>query len=237
MIDRGISFRLEGRTPLLMNCDGQAASGEWLDDVQGHPGFRRDDDRTPPWRWMGRLYHDGSSVVMPAAAIVAALAEVAVPTLGCALTSAVARIRGDHCRLLIAGRRLPLADLDELRGLTFAEQAAAVRELGFRLSVKKAMRRGTSEVRVRPEFPAWEAIGTLAYDSSLVDRAGLVRAFERAGTWNGLLDWRPGLPGGGSHGRFGVDLGQPIELQPIHENEGGLERPRANSPTSMMMGC
>lgn len=68
---------LTGKTPLLMHAD----SIEWADEMDrwksnaNKKGSRAGDDRSPAYRWLGCLYHDGTNVGVPNDNLMRALME------------------------------------------------------------------------------------------------------------------------------------------------------------------
>jgi len=69
------------------------------------------------------------------------------------------------------------------------------------------VRVGTSQVlRTRPIFHDWSVEATLLYDENIVDTRTLGQIAEDAGYLVGLCDRRPGSKGGGSFGRFIVEI-------------------------------
>ena len=65
---RTYEVELEGTYPLLMHWDNiewADAMTKWKDTAQNKKYSRAGDDRTPAFRWIGAVYHDGEHVVAP----------------------------------------------------------------------------------------------------------------------------------------------------------------------------
>ena len=78
MIPRRFTVTLTGKTPLLMHYDNIA----WADTMEAwksDPGNKKDskagDDRSPAWRWLGSLYHDGKAIAIPSDNLMRAMME------------------------------------------------------------------------------------------------------------------------------------------------------------------
>src|SRR6185436_4188975 len=73
---RAYQITLVGKTPLLMHPDDIPWSDQmeaWRKDPRNKAASRPGDDRTPPFRWLGSLYHDGTYIAMPSDNVMAAL--------------------------------------------------------------------------------------------------------------------------------------------------------------------
>jgi hypothetical protein len=71
-------IKLTGTQPLLMHSDNiewADEMGKWRDDRDNKKTSKAGDDRSPAWRWLGRLYHDGKQVIMPIANTMRCLME------------------------------------------------------------------------------------------------------------------------------------------------------------------
>src|SRR5882724_8856502 len=65
---RTYNVTIQGKTPLIMHSDNI----EWADQMKAwemvaanKAASKAGDDRTPAFRWLGTVYHDGTQVVMP----------------------------------------------------------------------------------------------------------------------------------------------------------------------------
>ena len=205
---RTFSVKLTGKTPFLMHHDN-IEWADYMDDWKNDPGNKKGskagDDRSPSWRWLGCVYHDGKTLAIPQANIMKSLMEggamVPVPggkngkTFKSQTQSGMMSVE-PFWQLLIAGRPIEWAQIEALKDEPkFANHKIKARELGFDLLVKRAAVGASKHVRVRPQFAAgWEAIGqVIVWDEQITDQA-LSDIFEYAGQYKGIGDWRPGAP-------------------------------------------
>src|SRR4029450_5647342 len=213
-----------GKTPLLMHRD----SVEWADEMERWKPQPRNkavskagDDRTPAYRWLGCLYHDGTHIVVPRDNIMTAIRDGAslVPTgrrgatyrspsqSGWVADPLPAGLPGRGAPaaavLLGGGAPVPIAPFFDPK-LTatfdgFQELAAAH---GFQLHVKRARVGQTKHIRVRPLFPEW----AVTFDALVADRTinarTLAEICDQAGSYKGLCEWRPGSKPPGAYGTF-----------------------------------
>jgi hypothetical protein len=198
-------FTITPKTPILMHADDIEAADRlqiWRKDPKNKNKGVKGDDRSPPWTWMTGVYTNGECIAIPRDCLQASLAQ------GAALVEIPNSKRGktykelihtalsiveDFLPLFVDGKTIPKTAIDELIGLTFAEQAAAVKQLGFSLFVKRA-RIGTSKhVRVRAKFDNYHCGGTFKVlkDELIEERLRMICA--HAGD-KGILDGRPGAP-------------------------------------------
>ena len=205
---RTFQVMLTGKTPLLLHNDNI----EWADFMEGwkndpanKKGSKAGDDRSPAWRWLGCVYHDGKNLALPQANIMKSLMEggamVPVPggkngkTFKSQTQSGMMSVE-PFWALLVNGKPVAWSAVEALKNVdSFAEHKAKTRALGFDLLVKRAAVGASKHVRVRPQFAAgWQAVGSIAvWDEQITDRA-LADIFEYAGQYKGLCDWRPGAP-------------------------------------------
>jgi len=207
----------KGKTPLIMKRD----SVEWADKIkawQNDPANKNlsvpGDDRTPPWTWLGGLYNDGEKVVMPTECVSACLRKAGAKlklkgnTTYKSLTQSGLVFPELDWKLSINGKgEVPIAGLLELMAdplATFTDHANAVRELGFRLFVKRLPVEGKKHIRVRPRFDDWMIEGDVhVMVPREITKAVLQELFEIAGFYVGLCEWRPSAPKTpGPYGRF-----------------------------------
>ena len=207
---------ITGTQPLLMhydNIDWADFMDEWKNNPENKKASKAGDDRTPAWRWLGCVYHDGTVVGMPQGNIMRSLMEggamVPVPggrsgkTFKAQTQSGMMSVEPFWSLALRDGREVNWADLHALKDIqSFSEQKAKVAELGFSLHVKRAKIGTSKHIRVRPMFGAgWSISGTLAVWDEQITRDVLIRLLEYAGRYKGLGDWRPG---GKTPGPFGM---------------------------------
>jgi hypothetical protein len=205
-------FELIGITPLLMHADDvEAADGlrAWRDDPRNKSISVPGDDRSPPWTWQTYLYHDGSHLAIPADNVMVALrfGAAKIPhkkgSTFKALSQSSLLMQDEHCRFEVSGKQVALASAHQLHDLTFAEQAQAVKNHGYRLFVKRAKVGQSKHVRVRPRFDEWSVSGTIETTDAAITPDVLTSMFDLAGRYAGLSDWRPSsVKSPGPYGTF-----------------------------------
>jgi hypothetical protein len=208
-------------TPLLMHRDDIESADllqEWRDDPENRKYKKAGDDRTPPWTWIGYLYHDGSRLALPAENLTSCFmrgaAKVPVPggrggkTFKAQAVSGMAVVDA-FIPLRVKNKEIPYAEI--YPGLkterTFDAHKRKAEELGFSLYVRRAKIANNKHVRVRPRFDEWSAEFDIdVWDDQISDRA-LRDILTSASRSQGLGDWRPGSPmSPGPFGRFSVEL-------------------------------
>lgn len=218
---RTYNVTLTGKTPLLMhhdNIEWADFMDEWKADPANKKGSKAGDDRSPSWRWLGCIYHDGKTLAIPQANIMKSLMEggamVPVPggkngkTFKSQTQSGMMSVE-PYWTLLLNGNPIQWPALEKLKDQSkFADHKQATRSLGFELLVKRATVGSSKHVRVRPQFAAgWQAVGSIAvWDEQITDIA-LRDIFEYAGQYKGIGDWRPGAPKKpGPYGTFEAEI-------------------------------
>lgn len=213
---RTYQVTLTGRTPLLMhqdNIEWADFMDEWKADPANKKVSKAGDDRTPSWRWLGCLYHDGTKVGIPSANIMRCMMEggAMVPVPGGKMgktfksqTQSGMMSADPLWEMFVNGKPAPKwADLEALRNMPkFADQKQAAEQMGFTLLVKRAKIGTTKHIRVRPQFTQWEARGSFAVWDDQIDGKALGQILEYAGQYKGLGDWRPGGRTPGPYGTF-----------------------------------
>lgn len=216
------TYRIEitGTQPLLMHADSIAWADQmdaWLSVGSNKKKSKAGDDRMPAWKWIGYLYHDGASVVLPTDNIMRMVME------GGALTPTGKRQGTFKSQtqsgimpsavswpLLVRGAPVPVDRFLALVGNNdFGAHQAAAQDLGlFSLFLKRA-RIGTSKhVRVRPRFEEWSASGEVVVTDDTITTQVLQDILETAGKHKGLCDWRPGSKTPGAFGTFTATVKQ-----------------------------
>jgi len=202
------SVTITGKTPLLLHNDDiewADRMDEWKNNPDNKKLSKAGDDRTPAFRWLGSLYHDGKTVCIPAANIMKCLMEggamVPVPGAKNGKTFKSQTQSGMMCvepfwPLLVNGKPIPWQSLRPLMDVgKFTEHQAAVRALGFELLAKRAAVGTAKHIRVRPQFAAgWALRGTMQVFDEQIEKKTLTDFFLYAGQYKGLGDWRPGAP-------------------------------------------
>lgn len=212
---RRYEITISGQTPLLMHWDNI----EWadrLDEWKNDPGNKKNskagDDRSPAWRWVGSMYHDGAHVAVPNDNLMRCLMEggAMVPVPGGksgktfkAQTQSGMMVAEPFWPVLIDGAAVPMSAINPLLKVEdFGKHKEAVSALGFRLHVKRAKIGASKHIRVRPCFDRWEVRGTVSvWDDQITERV-LADILRYAGQYKGLGDWRPGGKTPGSFGMF-----------------------------------
>lgn len=209
-----VSFELTGETPLLMHPDDIEAADEikaWQKAPENKNFSVAGDDRSPAWGWQTNLYSDGIMVVMPAQNIMVCLRQAGSQMIlkrqktFKEISQSGLVIHDEYCRFFTGDTQVDLASIASLHDLPFSEQAEAVKELGFRLFVKRAKIGQSKHVRVRPRFDTWSVKGTIAITAKEITFEHLQQMFELAGRV-GLCDWRPGCKTPGPYGMFSAKL-------------------------------
>jgi hypothetical protein len=210
-----ITYRITitGTQPMLHHADSiewADAMDEWKLDKDSKKGSKAGDDRSPAWRWLGSLYHDGVQVIIPTENIMRCLMEggAMVPTGSGKKTFKSQTQSGIQPTsigwpLLIGGETVPVAKILSLNGeKDFAKHRQAALDHGFSLYLKRAKIGQSKHVRVRPRFEVWGAVGELVVtDEQITDRV-MNDITEMAGRYKGLGDWRPGAKTPGPYGMF-----------------------------------
>lgn len=210
-----IRFELFGLTALLMHNDDVEASDRltaWRKDAKNRGVSQAGDDRSPGWTWQTYLYHDGQHVSIPSQNLMVCLRSAGTQMIlkkqktykeisqsGMGIFTEFLSFAGG------TGKPIPIADVVALRDLEFSAQSDAVREMGFRLFVKRARVGTAKHIRVRPRFDQWTASGEIVTVAQELTFDAVSKLFELAGRV-GLCDWRPGCKTPGPFGMFSSQL-------------------------------
>jgi len=205
---------ITGSTPLLVHADNIEWSDrmeEWKNDPKNKKLSKPGDDRTPPWRWIGCLNHDGKVLTMPSEYIMRTIMEGAtqVPTGKGQKTFKAQSQSGLLCQdfhwpLLVRGKTVSFGDVSALIDdeIKFRDQIEQVRTFGFELFIKRAKIGQSKHIRVRPRFEEWSCSGIITIIDSQITMELLQQFLEIAGQYKGLGDWRPGAKTPGPFGMF-----------------------------------
>lgn len=213
---------ITGKQPLLLHAD----SVEWADEMDAWRTNKKNaasskagDDRSPAWRWIGFLHHDGTHIVIPAEMIMPCFmgGGAMVPT-GKGKTTFKKQSQTGilpsalSWPLLIDGKPIRMEKIFKLVGESdFAKHKELAIELGFRLYVKRAAISKSKHVRVRPRFDRWGVVPEIGVSDLQITQEVLQDLAEMAGNFHGLGDWRPSSPKKpGSHGMFDAVIEQII---------------------------
>jgi len=217
MAIRKYAVTLKGQTDLLMhpdNIEWADRMEEWKNDPANKKSGKAGDDRTPAWRWIGSLYHDGKVVALPAdnlqAAFMGGGAMVPVgkgsKTFKSQSQSGMYQVE-QFWPLRVGGKTIAMSDVEPLMAeAAFSAHAAAAKKLGFALFTKRAAVGQSKHVRVRPRFSNWSASGTICVIDDQITETVLRQILEYAGTYKGLGDWRPGGRTPGRYGMFAAEV-------------------------------
>jgi len=210
---RTYQVTLTGKTPLLMHADNVAWADEmeqWQMVPENRKASKPGDDRTPAWRWLGYLYHDGSVLAIPGDNLMRCLMEggamvsVSGKKTFKSQTQSGCMVGEAYWPLNVAGRgALPFDRLMKLKEEeSFDRHYAVVAEMGVILFVKRVIIGKNKHIRVRPRFDQWSVTGTINVWDEQITQKNLEMILTYAGRYKGLGDWRPGGKTPGPHGMF-----------------------------------
>jgi hypothetical protein len=209
-------YELIGTNSILWHADDVEAADEvaaWRNATENKDFSKPGDDRSPPWTWHSYLYHDGKHLAVPQANIMTALrtAGAKMRLKGTQTFKSLSQtgllITSDFCRFESNGGQINVSDIVAMRNLSFSEQKAAVRRLGFDLYVKRAKLPSSKNIRVRAKFEDWRVTGTIIANEPAITFEVLAEMFRLSGRYAGLMDWRPSSPkSSGPHGTYDAIL-------------------------------
>lgn len=214
---RTYTVTITGKTPLIMhhdNIDWSDQMGLWKLDPKNKAGSKPGDDRTPAYRWLGALYHDGERIVIPSDNIMRCLmAGGAMMPTGKGQKTFKAQTQSGmmapdlYWPLLVDGNQIPVARLlAELERRTWDEWNVLAAESGFTLYVKRVKIGQAKHIRVRPRFDRWSVRGSLVVLDEAITPEVLAHIGTLSGQYAGLCDWRPGSSTPGPYGMFEFTL-------------------------------
>jgi hypothetical protein len=211
---------LEGLTPLLMHNDNLNFSEKvmaWRRDPQNKEHSVSGDDRTPPWTWIGYLYHDGKNIGISSDNIMTMLREGGAKVLTGKGKETYKKqsqsgimLDQQQFDLFCNNQKIGIEKVKDLIGnLEFNDHIELAESLDFELLVKRAKIGRSKHIRVRPMFRQWVATGTLTVlDEELTGLTEqiLTTILKQAGSLCGLCDWRPSSPSSGTFGKFAPEV-------------------------------
>lgn len=216
---RSYTVTLTGKMPLLHhqdNIEWADVMDAWKNDPNNKKKSKAGDDRSPAFRWIGSLYHDGKVISMPSDNLMRSFMEggamVLVPggkngKTFKAQTQSGMLVDGTHWPLLVKGKEIPVAPILRLsEEQDFAAHRAAAEKHGFSLFLKRAKIGQSKHVRVRPMFEAWSTSGTVHVWDDQITIDVLRQIATQAGLYKGLGDWRPGGRTPGPYGMFTAEV-------------------------------
>ena len=206
---------ITGKTPLLMHhddIDWADRMDKWRNDPANKSESKAGDDRTPAFRWIGCLYHDGNNVCVPQDNVMRSIMEggamVPVPggrggkTFKAQTQSGIAPADA-FWPLTIGGNPVPIGPIHELIVESdFSVHKARAESMGFSLFAKRAKIGQSKHIRVRPRFDSWQLSGDLLVMDKQITQSVLEDILAYAGQYKGLGDWRPGGKTPGPYGMF-----------------------------------
>lgn len=207
---KSFKFRLVGVMPLIQHADDVEAADTlmaWRKDSANKNISVAGDDRSPAWTWQTYLYSDGDHIALPAENLMVALRQAGTQLIMKKqktfkeISQSGLLIPNEFLTFTVDGKQIAMDSIDAIHGKTFTQQADAVRDMGFRLFVKRARVGQSKHVRVRPRFDVWEASGMIQILAPEITEDVLTKLFELAGRV-GLCDWRPGCRTPGPYGMF-----------------------------------
>jgi hypothetical protein len=211
------NITLKGLTPMLMHQDNltfMEKIQQWQREPENKEHSVAGDDRSPPWTWLGYLYHDGKHVGMPSDNLMTLLREGGTKVMTGKgketykkHSQAGIMIDQQQWALHVGGKQVPVEPLQELIGnLKFADHIDTAEEYGFELLVKRVKVQRNKHVRVRPLFREWVLHGSLTVideELSGITEDIVQTIMNQAGAMCGLGDWRPSSPEKpGTFGKF-----------------------------------
>ena len=212
---RRYSVTITGKSPLLMHWDNitwAEAIKRWREVPENKKYKVAGDDRSPPWTWLGALYHDGTSIAMPSDNLMRVCMEggasVLVPggrsgKTFKAQTQSGMLVHEEFWPVLVGGKPISVAPFLKLEGeMDFAKHEKLAADHGFILYTKRAKIGASKHVRVRPRFDHWSLRGEVDVWDDQITLAVLSDVLKMAGDYKGLGDWRPSSKTPGPFGRF-----------------------------------
>jgi hypothetical protein len=206
---------INGDSNLLMHQDNITFGEQvkaWSKDPANKGNSVAGDDRTPPWTWIGYLYHNTREVGMPSDNLMTTLREGGAKIIKRGKESYKKQTQSgividqDQWTLLIDGKKVPMEPIKKLIGeMDFLKHIEVAESLGFELFVKRAVIGRAKHVRVRPMFRRWQLVGSLTVldeELSGINHDILDMIFNQSGKMCGLGDWRPSSGSSGTYGRF-----------------------------------
>jgi hypothetical protein len=209
------AVELTGKTPLLLHADDiewADTLSAWKNNPANKKTSRAGDDRSPAWRWIGCLYHDGRRACIPQENVMRAAMEGAalVPVPG-ARNNKTFKSQSQsglasplqNWPLYARGAEIPIAPIHALMDEDdFSLHRDAAERLGFTLHIKRARIGQAKHIRVRPRIDQWMVRGELLVIDPQITAPVLADILGYAGQYKGLGDWRPGGKTPGPYGMF-----------------------------------
>lgn len=216
---RRYAVTLKGETPILMHADNVEWTdylGVWKKDPANKGKSVPGDDRTPPFTWIGYLYHENGKVVIPSDNLMTVLREGGAKVLtgkGQKTFKAQSQsgivVDQSGWGLIVDGNEISYRKLKGLIGEPdFNAHKQVAVDMGFELFVKRASVGTSKHVRVRPRFDKWECSGTITVLDDAITTSVLRDILTFAGVYCGMCDWRPSSKTPGSFGKFTAEIAE-----------------------------
>jgi len=185
----------------------------WQKDPANKANSTAGDDRTPPWTWIGYLYHNGLNLGVASDNIMTMLREGGTKVLTGKgketfkkQTQSGIMLDQQQFDLIVNDDLISIDGIEALIGnMDFNEHMAVAEALGFDLLIKRAKIGRAKHTRVRPMFRKWTLSGSITIldeELSGLTKEILTTILNQAGALCGLCDWRPSSPSSGTFGKF-----------------------------------
>ncbi len=214
---RTYEVTITGTQALLMHADDIEWADKmdaWKNDPANKKSSKAGDDRSPAFRWLGGMYHDGKVVVMPGDNIMRCIMEGgALQPTGKGQKTFKSQTQSGilpgepYWPLFVGEAVIPVAPFfDGKEKRSFEEYQTLAQEHGFTLFVKRAKVGQSKHIRVRPRFDRWMTRGTLIVTDDEITTPILTSILALSGRYKGLGDWRPGGKTPGPWGTFTAEV-------------------------------
>lgn len=186
-----IDVPILGTTPLIMHRFSEKAKRQMLDNMQGRKSPKASKDPEAEFQAAFYRFEDGSPG-MPAVAFKAATVEAS-------------RFYGKDVT------KVGLRQFVFIKGEVGVDGQPLVRITGEARMREDVVRVGMgTDLRYRPEFPAWSTILRVVYVTSALERASVLSLIDAAGMGVGVGEWRPEKKG--DFGTFQIDQDRDVEV-------------------------
>ena len=187
----------------------------WKQDPENKSKSKAGDDRTPAWRWLGNVYHDGEHIAVPSEAFMKCLMKAGAAvltgegkkTFKAQTQSGIIPLEA-FFKLETSGGYVLFSDLWKMQDEeNFAVHKKWVEDFGMSLDVRRIPVGMAKHIRVRPRFNSWAFTAQVVVTDEMLTTDILKSILRIAGDRVGLLEWRPSAPRSpGPFGRFSVEV-------------------------------
>jgi hypothetical protein len=212
---RRFAVTLRSTTPILFHADDVSWADkmdQWRTDPANKKFSRAGDDRTPAWRWVGHVPHDGKVIAIPSDYLMSSFRDAGAMVLVPggksgktfkSQTQSGMMVATPFIPLLVRGKPIQVAPVHALmKERDFNRHEDAVARLGFSLFVKRVKVGQTKHIRVRARFDDCSLRFELVVVDEQITLDVLRDIITYAGRYKGLGDWRPGGRTPGQYGMF-----------------------------------